>query len=61
MKGCIYRKDCYMKDIECYFGTRYPCIHKDTVDWLRLERQRKSKEINDIVDEDIKLQMELQR
>lgn len=59
MIGCPERKDCYLKDIDCYFGTRYPCIHKDTVDWLRLEKQRKSKEITDLVDEDTKLQMQV--
>jgi len=59
MVGCEYRKHCYLKDLDCYFATRYHCLHKDSIDFLRLEKQRKSKEITDRVEEDTKLQMEI--
>jgi hypothetical protein len=57
--GCEYFKQCYMKDLDCFFTKWDYCPHKDTVLWLVEERNRRSKELCDAVELDIKLQMEL--
>lgn len=43
--GCPERKNCYMKEIDCFFSQRYPCIHLDTI--LHLRHDKEMKELAD--------------
>jgi hypothetical protein len=57
--GCKYRKDCYMKDLDCYFMQRYPCIHLDTILHIKHDKEMEQQRKQQIEDLDYKLQMEI--
>ena len=57
--GCEYRKECYLKDIDCFLANRYHCIHRDNIEAIIAEKERRIQIVLDTLAEETKLQMEI--
>ena len=61
MIGCEYRKYCWIVDLDCFLTKFEHCRNKETARWVMEERAKWLDERYNRVQEDFKLQMELQR